>query len=124
MKLTKVVPIRTTKIIPSISVTPKGKMKINQAAAVALDIKPGDTINYYQDENSPTDWYIKKETGGRVTARSAGRESKSVICNSVDISNRILRSIKGFGRKSVNMRISTTPIEGNYYAIITSSAKL
>jgi hypothetical protein len=85
-----------------------------------LKIDMDSEINFYQDQKEPKNWFLKKEKGGMKIRHGNGKKAAFLVAAS-SIARRLLDSCNL--KKSTTFLVSTEPIQGNYYAIITSSAK-
>ncbi|WP_319502536.1 hypothetical protein [uncultured Draconibacterium sp.] len=107
--------------VSSLRVTTKGTFTINKFAVNGIGLKVNDKIEILQDQDRPADWYIKKSDhpeGFILRKQSCG----ALICNAQAIAKILLNSIDK-ANESVTLRMATTPEEGDYYAILTRSAK-
>lgn len=106
---------------PTIRISVKGTFCLNKAAAVALNLKPGDKITFLQDQDTQIDWFIEKtkEQDGLILRNQA---SGALVLNAQPIAKKFLASIKKDGA-STTCIVATNPVDEKYYAIITRSAK-
>jgi hypothetical protein len=99
----------------------KGAMNLSKELIRLIDLGQNDTIEFYQDENNPDDWYFCKVYDGEgFSLRSAGQGQ--LVANSVKVSNTILDSIEG-KPKTATLKVSREPIlygGKSLYLIITS----
>ena len=105
---------------PTINITKSGVIRISSHAVKEIGLVDKEEINFYQDEDNPSDWYLIPEKDGLRMRASAG-DGSSLLCNSAGTAKNLLKSV-GMTR-TASMLVATEPIEGGYYAIITSSVK-
>lgn len=62
------------KVAPTVSICYlNGAIRFNKATVEILGLKKGDNLVFFQDEDSPADWYFKKSTcGGSIQLRAQG----------------------------------------------------
>jgi len=81
-----------------------------------IGFEEGKCIEFFQDERRPKDWYFRISSTGIPLRRN--KKYASAAVNSSYVANSILNSI-GF-EKSITIPVATEPIDGGYYAILTS----
>lgn len=104
----------------TISISRSGLITLSIVAAEIMGIKPGDEICLFQDAESPTDWYVRKEDNGLKLRQS--NELKPLQTNSKMLTGDIIDSLPGCAtdvRRTYSMMVSNSPIEDGYHAIIT-----
>jgi hypothetical protein len=116
------IPASASKGIAKISVNPKyGLFRISIQLAQQLRLKDEDNkIIFLQDEDRPTDWYIrvtKERNGFQVKP-----DGKTFFVRNRYLSRFILQSCN-LEIKSCSFMVSEKESEKNTYAIITKSAK-
>ena len=93
----------------------------NNGASGLFEFKPGDRVNFYQDEARPKDWYIEKtEDADGIQVR---RCKTGFACSASEIVRDMLKSFDMKGKKSIAFPIALSPDENGYYAILTSMVK-
>ena len=101
-----------------------GLITFNRTAAEMLGLHEGGKIVFFQDENSPFDWFIKKSDSRNAFAMRFGKSKTSMDLNASRIAMRIIDSVQGRNQwKAVSFLIKTKPVEmdgENYYLIITA----
>nr|WP_321357212.1 hypothetical protein [uncultured Draconibacterium sp.] len=105
---------------PVFRVEKSGVLKLSKQAYEQIDLKAGEKILILQDQERPTDWYIQKTNNedGFVLRES----SNHLAFNAKNIAIEILKSL-GVEFKAMSFQMSTNPIDGKYYAILTKSVK-
>lgn len=78
---------------PTISFSDSGVIRISKSATDALNIKAGDRLSLFQDEDSPTDWYLSKDKDGFPTRPGSTKDSGSVQFNSANTRNDFYQSL-------------------------------
>lgn len=110
---------RQPKGIPSITVSKKGTIALSAKAVHHLKLQDGDEIEFYQDADAPSDWYITPGVGVRLRKTNGGGLKANCSVVALDL----LSCVPGSeAENSIRMPLSTQPIEGGYYAIITRRA--
>ncbi len=107
---------------PTIRFAKQGQITLSTEAVRKMNIKPGDKIEFIQDEEKPKDWYLKKSKIGFSTRKYSG--SDALICNASTICRLFMISVEKEGALSVGCFVATVPtsIEGEeMYAILTKS---
>lgn len=102
---------------PKINIGKSGYIRLSGSLVRESHLTAGDMVSFHQDEENPTDWYFKK--GGELILRAPDSDSVSLTCNSSFLSKKIRGSLKI--SDNVSIPISTEPVEGEYYALITSA---
>lgn len=117
-------------VLPSISMNTKtGVIRLSAGFSYEVDIKAGDEVVLAQDEENPSNWYLKLQKGGfKLRKSSSSVKNPSVCFSSKDLSHRMVRSSAEPNalNQTVQMNLSTEPeiIEGvAHYAIATKTAK-
>lgn len=101
-----------------INVHKGGVITISQRLALALDIKHGDCVAFYQDDIRPKIWFVRKEYEGlRI---NKGNRSCFKI-NSSSVASDLLHSLDA--KKTVKIKVSTARQENGMFEIITMSAE-
>lgn len=111
MKLKKVIPTRTKSSGPFISMNGKGMCYINPAAAELMGIKKLTTpsMDFYQDEEEPGDWYIRPSNEGSVRLGGKGVSYHASICS---VSRAIKKS--NFHNPAITLRCEISKAESGY----------
>lgn len=103
----------------AITMSKNGLITISKKAAEAIGFKEGDGIEIFQDIDAPTDWYIRPGDGLKL--RLYNQKGFVTNCSSV-VSDFFECFPEHATAKSVRFLLSTEPIAGGYYAIITRKA--
>jgi hypothetical protein len=104
----------------TIRVSTTGVFILNKKSVIKLGLKNGDKILIKHDNQRPGDWYIKKSSDEfAFVLRASG--DHSLAFNAATIARKLLESINL--KKSTTFRLSTTPTDGKYYAILTHMVK-
>lgn len=106
---------------PHVTIACWGVILFNNGASELFGFKPGDRVNFYQDEARPKDWYIEKteDTDGlQVRMCKTG-----FACSTSEITREMLKPFDLKGKKSITFPIALSPDENGYYAILTSVVK-
>ena len=99
----------------------KGVLGLSKGLRQQLNLTPGDGIEVAQDEDEPTDWYIKKSKDGIVTRLAAKSDPDgALLCNTAKVSHALEDSLQV--EKGV-MLVGKEPNEDGWYPIFTSSLK-
>ena len=109
--------------IPCISISGRsGLMSFNVAMSQRLDLKAGDTVAFYQDEEKMIDWFLKKEIGDNTFKIRAYKKGLSISCT--HLARKMLSSMVGGDktRQTAKFVVSGKPYEG-YHAILAHSKK-
>ena len=82
---------RYTRTEPFVSFMKTGLILLNKPAALLLGVEPGDQVQFLQDTENPTDWYIEKvnEDGFTLRRNAAG----GLILNSLPIKKIMFESV-------------------------------
>jgi len=122
MKLKLFAPTRLNK--PSISLYKNGEFRISQSLADIMGAKTGSRIQVFQDEEEPTDWYIKFNTeDGYLLRNKSGKGAGYAFC-SKPLVEAIKNSVKIRDGAKFIMPVSSEPDpELQVYAILTSVLK-
>lgn len=100
-----------------INVGSEGLIRLSHRLVMALDVKHGDYVAFYQDDIKIKEWYIKKEDDG-LRINMANKSYFKV--NSKIVAQDILGSIGA--RHNVKIKVSTVMSDNGMFAIITNSA--
>jgi len=122
MNLKKIESERIKNGLCYIRINKKGVMACSSQMSRVIGLKAGDFVSFSQDLDNPTDWYFKKSDDKTdLMVRNGNADKTSIIIASASIANKILDSTNNTG--SAMFMVSTQPIEGGYYAILTSFIK-
>lgn len=103
----------------SVRIEPRGTLSFSGRCRKDLGLAEGDKIIIHQDKSRPKDWYISKtDSEYGLTLRKQG--PAQLIVNAKSIVRKIYESL-GVAGGSKTFIMATEPVEGEYYAIITSS---
>lgn len=104
--------------IATITFTKSGCISFNRKAVVAIGLKPGDKLIFFQDEENPKDWYMKisKNKGAELRATTSG--NGGLVCNFAAVAQNVFTSTGTSSR--VKFQILTLP-ENDMYGIITKN---
>lgn len=100
-----------------INVGSEGLIRLSHRLVMALDVKQGDFIAFYQDDIRTKDWYLRKEEDG-LKINMANKSYFKV--NSKVVAQDILGSIGAM--HNVKIKVSTVRNENGMFAILTDSA--
>lgn len=100
-----------------INVGSEGLIRLSHRLVMALDVKHGDFIAFYQDDIKTKDWYLRKEEDG-LKINMANKSYFKV--NSKVVAQDILRSIGAM--HNVKIKVSTVRNGNGMFAILTDSA--
>ena len=107
---------------PALGVTSRtGVFTLNRAAINKLDLKPGDMVQFHQDEDNPEDWYIEKVKSNGFVLREAGKNN---LCfNSKPLALSIFESV-AYEKPTGRMPIGEEYIHGKSHLWAVVTAKL
>ncbi len=112
---------RTTLMV---NVNKNGVIRLNELVVEHLILCSGNKINFYQDKDSPKDWFIKIEDDGLVL-REKKSYGKGLLLQSASITRDMIKSLVFESRFTA--LLAKEPLNFNntegFYAILTSSAK-
>ncbi len=103
--------------LPTINVNKSGVMRLSPLVKDTLKLKAGDKIGFYHEKDNPKNWCMKINDDD-IELRKV---HKALLASSASVANEILKSFDFVN--SVLIRVALKPIEGDYYALLTSSAK-
>lgn len=110
---------------PRVSFYPKnGNIVLNRALSEKLTLSSGGiAVEFAQDENEPTDWFLRVNPDGLVLKEklSKGQSTGYFNCSSTKIVKDLLSSIDK--DTTISCVVGSTPAEDGWYPIFTSSAK-
>jgi hypothetical protein len=107
---------------PEIRFNRSGIITINTKACQALNLSEGDQIKFHQDKKKKADWYIEKVTlNGLITKCNHKAGCVALTIQSAMICKEVLLSLNK--DKPVKLPVATTPTDGKYFALLTSSLK-
>lgn len=88
-------PTKRDGLSPRIRVNTKaGLFGFNENGCKLLGVKSGDQVVVFQDQDSPTDWYIEKvEKGGFIVRASKTKSNTGLWFNSVRLGKQIFASV-------------------------------
>lgn len=93
MKLKKIIPERTHRISdPSVRIGKAGAFQFSLTAMKELEMKKFESLEFYQDEEDPLNWYFQLIKKGDITLRFCKKDSKGPIFNCNDIATKIKKS--------------------------------
>lgn len=107
-------------IIPNVSFSKGGIIRINRAAAEMLELNDGSRIAILQDKNNPDDWYLAKDKEGFVMRKNGSdRHSFATNCS------RVAKKLMGhFGlTETTRIQLGTETVEGEYWPLITAKLR-
>lgn len=108
---------------PSLHINTKtGLFNFSKAACDLLNIKDGDRIAFYQDEEEPTDWYIEKVTTEKgFPLRAKDNITKGLLFSNTTMARAIVFSVKEIVSGKVAIATEPTKI-GNrkLWALLTA----
>lgn len=70
-----------------------GRIRLNPPAIDLLQLKPKDSIAFAQDEENPTDWFLKKDAKGFTVTIKNDRGTLSAYINSKKLAYNFMKSI-------------------------------
>jgi hypothetical protein len=106
-------------LAPMISFNKTGVITLNAKLVAQLNLNPGDTLIFHQDEARKKDWYIEKNVlNGMTLRRYKGSKSMSLIMNASMVSKELLSSLNTEG--PIKFPVANQTTEGKYYAILTA----
>jgi len=113
---------------PTIRLNSKaGLFGISKAAAELLSLNDTSKIVIVQDEENPTDWYIKVSTDQNAFTIRKGKNASDYSFNCTPVTKSILDSIKPALKPvfvAAGFKLSKTPVEiedSTYWTIITAN---
>lgn len=119
MKLIKKQIKTVSRGISGITLSKRGVITLSKKAIDAIGLKEGDGIEVYQDADAPTDWYVRPGEGLKLRSYN----NIGLLTNSVAVTNDFFECFPEHATaKSARFLLSTEPISGGYYAIITRKA--
>jgi len=95
-----------------------GKITFNHRAVQVLGLELGNKINFVQDKNMQSDWYIEKTTSinGFELKKSS---THGIGIYSMTLARIFLNSVTDDITKSCSFVVSPIKTDGQYYAILT-----
>lgn len=104
--------------IPTLSASKhNGRIGINKALAKLLGVQVGDFVAFYQNDEDPREWWVRKESDGlQVKDNTEGSifvKSPAVASHLLNLSNELIATIK--------MLVSAKTNEQGMFLIVTSS---
>jgi len=108
---------------PRVRVNDKGTFYVNAGALNRMKLKTGDRIQFHQDEERGSDWYLEKTDDQAGFVLRAAASGSSLIFSNQDIRNRIVESVNPQLTGSFDLMIGIEPVEGKYWPLITASLK-
>lgn len=107
--------LKALKGMVTVSFNNHGGIFFNGQAKTALGLKPGDKIVFLQDEENPSDWYLKvdDEKGAELRENTTGH---GLACNFVVVAHEIITSTGNTGGAKFQL---STDKENDMHAIIT-----
>jgi hypothetical protein len=107
---------------PAIRFCKSGLFTINPSAAEKLSLESGSQVVFHQDKKKKSDWYLEKRTANGLKLRiNKTSKSRSLVCNCSLVCKEVLASLGKTSR--VAIPIAITPIDGKYFALLTSTLK-
>ena len=100
---------------PLIHVSKSGIITFNQQLINELKLVQKRKISFFQDEDSPKDWYIKLDTINGIPLKEK-KNSSILYIQYKNLSDKILESLNS-KNKSLKIRVSTQLHEGMYSLI-------
>lgn len=104
-----------------------GLFHFNRSASEKLGLTSGDTVEFHQDEDEPSDWYISKSKSGFLIRNKAkGDDATSgTMFNNSALANLIFSTIDAPALMGSCLIGAEPQKEGNveYWPIITASIK-
>ncbi|MCL6101012.1 MAG: hypothetical protein M1292_00755 [Bacteroidetes bacterium] len=106
------------KIAPTVSINYfNGRMRFNAPTVVLLDLKESDKLAFYQDEESPRDWYFMKSKGVGSLPLKVTQNSKALCVNNAKLVRPMLQSM-GISTPT-QFLIGEELVEGLYWKILS-----
>jgi hypothetical protein len=102
-----------------------GTLFFSASTAQTADLKEGDGVVLFQDEENPADWYFKKNNSPKsFILRKATNKAKGLVFNNSALAGILLDSAQTTGNLSnctFGIQKNTVDIDGvHYYLIITA----
>lgn len=115
--------------MPTINFGKAGNITISKVAREAMNLTPGDKIDFIQDEEKPQDWYIKVGTlnGFKVRNLAAAAGSRGLGFSCKNLVREVARSLNISEKVSFKCIMSIQPfrveeMDFDLWPIITKSA--
>jgi hypothetical protein len=104
-----------------------GLITFNKGAVDALKLKPGDKVEFAQDEDRPVDFYLFLSESPDGYELRVKKDSSVLVFSSRCIYGRMLDALKLSDGKSFTLPVAITPLEvpdcPPLFAILTAAAK-
>ncbi len=111
---------------PRLHIDKRGTFSFNKVACENMGLKIGDYLEFIQDKDNPSDWYIVKSEKGKGIQLNKSTSGQLKL-SSMHLSIIIRRSIEWHDREtSLHFLVAYEPVtidDEEMWAIITSSAK-
>lgn len=120
MKLVKVEVKAQRRGAVAISCDRKGMIRLSVELCKTLKITQGTNIAFFKDQDETNAWYLAPNEPGLKVRKLYKNENKAYGFNCSCVSNQLLDLVK---KDSASFLVSTEPVNGNYYFIITKSVK-
>lgn len=106
-------------IDPEIRFSKSGVITFNVKLAEQMNLKPGDTVVFHQDQVRKRDWYIEKsKTNGLELRCSSATKNRSLVMNASLVCKELFASLGIAG--PVRLSVATQTTDGKYWAILTA----
>ena len=106
------------KIAPTVSINYfNGRIRFNFPTVELLELSDKDRLSFFQDEESPKDWYFMKSKGPGSLPLKVTQNSKALCINNAKLVRPMLRSM-GVSNPT-QFLIGEQPIEGKYWHILS-----
>lgn len=103
--------------VASMYMNKKGLMNFSAEFVRRAGLKPGQIVNFYQDEKEPRDWYMQTDPHGDFELYQVPGQ-RALKMNAVALCEAISESV---GRElPTAFRMATEPTEPGLYAILTT----
>jgi len=105
----------------SMNVNEKGVIRLSKYTSIMLGLSPGDKVEFFQDNDDPRDWYVKKSVSKEAFRLNTNKEWGYFYFNSSYLSSRIMAVAKC---KSASFMLSKTPKmidDEPYYLILVAN---
>jgi len=104
---------------PTVRISRMGVISFTKGTEDMVGLRKGGCVEFYQDENSPEDWYLKATTDSGLELRHTS--GKLLVCNSIGTAKAIMNSLK-VKENIVRIPVAIEPEDG-YWALLTAAVK-
>jgi hypothetical protein len=113
--------VKRKKSRPSISLHTNGVIGLSAALVQTLGIKEGTMLSFLQDEENPTNWYLKMEAIDGFPVKRVNSKRHQLCIQTKGMINIMIHSLQIINKGFVVIPVSIIQEKPNIYPLITKA---